>query len=219
MRFLEQSSFGPTLAEVERVKSIGIRAYLNEQFDAPASGYPSMPLLPVDSNLFCQGEPHSSYVCYRDNYTMDPLQRTFFRNAFYKPDQLRQRVAFALHQIFVVSGRDMNQTSWMVPYLQTLDRHAFGISGSSSPTSRSTRDGQFPHTGATQANPNEIRARDSPALLRSPRLLNRDGTPKLDAEGRRVPATRRPPSRLRARLTGWNYDPPPPNTRASLPDL
>ena len=53
--------------------------------------------------------------------------RTFFSNALYGPDQLRQRVAFALHQILVVSAAsEVNRPSWMTIYLQSLDRHAFG---------------------------------------------------------------------------------------------
>ena len=49
---------------------------------------------------------------------MYPLQNRFFINALYGQDQLRQRVAFALHQIIVVSGVDITQPSWMAPYLQ-----------------------------------------------------------------------------------------------------
>ena len=57
---------------------------------------------------------------------MYPLQNRFFVNALYGEDQLRQRVAFALHQIIVVSGVEVTQPSWMAPYLQILDRNAFG---------------------------------------------------------------------------------------------
>ncbi len=57
---------------------------------------------------------------------MYPLQNRFFVNALYGPDQLRQRVAFALHQILVVSGVEITQPSWMAPYLQMLDRNALG---------------------------------------------------------------------------------------------
>ncbi|MDQ3174038.1 MAG: hypothetical protein M3Q91_10075, partial [Acidobacteriota bacterium] len=35
VRFLEQASWGPTRAEVDRVKAMGIMAYLNEQFSLP----------------------------------------------------------------------------------------------------------------------------------------------------------------------------------------
>src|SRR5205814_2561230 len=41
-------------------------------------------------------------------------------------DQLRQRVAWALTQIFVVSQVDIHLSSWMTRYLQLFDRNAFG---------------------------------------------------------------------------------------------
>ena len=76
--------------------------------------------MPADPN-------YNQSVCLRDNFTMYPVQRTFFSNALYGNDQLRQRVAFALHQILVVSGNsEVNRPSWMTPYLQALDRNAFG---------------------------------------------------------------------------------------------
>ena len=34
VRFLEQASWGPTPAEIARVKAMGFMAYLNEQFNA-----------------------------------------------------------------------------------------------------------------------------------------------------------------------------------------
>src|SRR5437762_225545 len=65
--------------------------------------------------------------CARDHYTMYPVQISFFQRALTGSDQLRQRVAFALHKILVVSGKDLNnQPGWVTPYLQTLDRDAFG---------------------------------------------------------------------------------------------
>lgn len=57
---------------------------------------------------------------------MYPIQVTFFKNALTGQDQLRQRVAFALQQILVVSGLTATQPSWMTPYLQIFDKDAFG---------------------------------------------------------------------------------------------
>jgi uncharacterized protein (DUF1800 family) len=57
---------------------------------------------------------------------MYPLQVTFFKNALTAPDQLRQRVSFALQQILVTSGLTIVQPSWMTRYLQTIDNDAFG---------------------------------------------------------------------------------------------
>ncbi len=57
---------------------------------------------------------------------MYPLQKQFFLNALYGPDQLRQRVAWALQKFLVVSGTDIVQPSRMVPYLNILVNNAFG---------------------------------------------------------------------------------------------
>ncbi|MCC7498668.1 MAG: DUF1800 domain-containing protein, partial [Bryobacterales bacterium] len=53
------------------------------------------------------------------------MQQQFFANALSGGDQLRQRVAFALSQIWVVSGLKLNDASQMVPYLELLSRDAF----------------------------------------------------------------------------------------------
>ena len=55
------------------------------------------------------GSPSALVAIARTRVTMYPLQTRFFRNALYGDDQLRQRVAFALHQIIVVSGADVTQ--------------------------------------------------------------------------------------------------------------
>ena len=39
-RFLTQASFGPTAGELDRVQTLGIPAYLEDQFNQPQSGYP-----------------------------------------------------------------------------------------------------------------------------------------------------------------------------------
>ncbi|MCA1594712.1 MAG: DUF1800 domain-containing protein, partial [Acidobacteria bacterium] len=124
VRFLEQASWGPTNSEVARVQGMGLRAYLNEQFNAPASGYPNL-TFPFDDQA-TQCPAGSPQECGRDNFTMYPVQKTFFTNSLTGQDQLRQRVAWALHQILVVSGREINRPAWMTPYLQALDRNAFG---------------------------------------------------------------------------------------------
>ncbi|MBV8905580.1 MAG: DUF1800 family protein, partial [Acidobacteriia bacterium] len=126
VRFLEEATFGPNPALIAHVQSLGnsassaFPAFLNEQFALPASSYPDLPLQPTTVPMTCTG------TCVRDNYTMYPVQVTFFKNALTGPDQLRQRVAFALQQIFVVSGLTITQPSWMTPYLQFFDKDAFG---------------------------------------------------------------------------------------------
>src|SRR5919198_117249 len=120
VRFLEQSTFGPTAELVAHVQDIGFEAFLNEQFAAPMSDYPELEFWPP------RRPPSCTDTCQTDNYTLYLLQRHFFSNALYGQDQLRQRVAFALSQILVVSAIDVRLPSWMRGYQQLLYRSAFG---------------------------------------------------------------------------------------------
>jgi uncharacterized protein (DUF1800 family) len=212
VRLLEQATFGPTQAEVARVQSMGFRAFLNEQFAAPVSSYPTLPLQPLDDNVGCPDvpqQPSVRIVCLRDNYSMVPLQRRFFINSLYGPDQLRQRMTFALHQILVVSGRDVTQPSWMAPYLQTLDRNAFGnYRQLLSEISLNPAMGKYLNMeGNSKTNPNENYAREILQLFSVGQdLLNLDGTPRLNAQGETLPTYDQATITNFARLfTGWTY--------------
>ena len=105
VRFLEMASWGPTPAAVAHLQLIGRDAWLAEQFAASPSAWPD----PIDGN---EG--------------LSRLQQSFFTNAMTGNDQLRQRVAFALSQIFVVSGVKDTRFAQMVPYLRMLNADAFG---------------------------------------------------------------------------------------------
>jgi len=120
VRFLEQSTFGPTSELVAQVQNSGFEAFLKAQFAAPMSAYPELEFWPP------RRPPSCSETCQTDNYTLYLLQRHFFSNALYGQDQLRQRVAFALGQILVVSAVDVRLPSWMRGYQQLLYRSAFG---------------------------------------------------------------------------------------------
>ncbi len=207
VRFLEQATWGPTSAEVARVKSMGFNAWLNEQFSLSASSYPSLPLMPGDS---AQGCPNGA-PCTRDNYTIYPLQVKFFQNGLYAQDQLRQRVAWALHQVFVVSGRDINYPAWMAYYLQVIDRNAFGnyrtLLGE---MTLNPGMGEYLNMrGNTRNNPNENYAREVMQLFTvGLDELNVDGTPKLDAQGKRIPVYDQDDITNFARVfTGWDLAP------------
>src|SRR2546427_13214297 len=98
VRFLEQSTFGPTSELVAHVQDIGFEAFLNEQFAAPMSEYPELEFWPQRRPPGCTG------TCQTDNYTLYLLQRHFFSNALYGQDKMRQRVPFALGKILVSSA-------------------------------------------------------------------------------------------------------------------
>jgi uncharacterized protein (DUF1800 family) len=217
VRFLEQASWGPTASEVARVKAMGFRAYLNEQFNAPVtnpakgSNYPDLAFVQDDSAVGCPtGSPAE---CGRDNYTQYPIQVNFYTNALYGPDQLRQRVAWALHQILVISGRDDLATpSRMIPYLQALDRNAFGSYRTllNDITLNPGMGDYLDMRLSTRTNANENFAREVMQLFTiGTAQLNLDGTPKLDAQGLPLASYNQTNVNEFTRLfTGWNFAAP-----------
>ena len=88
VRYLEQSTFGPSRQLINRVQSAGIKDVLQDEFSVPISYYQTLPVFPSDSSIGCP--TGSDPNCFRDNYTMYPLQVRFFLNALYGDDQLRQ---------------------------------------------------------------------------------------------------------------------------------
>jgi uncharacterized protein (DUF1800 family) len=206
-RFLEQSTFGPTTDLIAHVKAVGFDQFLYEQFTAPMTGYPDRELFPSTAPADCL----AGTVCNRDNYTLYPVQNQFFVNALYGEDQLRQRVAFALHQIFVVSGVDISQSGRMTPYLQLLHRNALGNYRDLlyEITLNPAMGNYLDMAGNTKTAPNENYAREvlqlfSIGLYR----LNPDGTRQVDQNGQPIPTYDQNVVNAFARVfTGWNFVP------------
>lgn len=220
-RLLEQATWGPRGddSDLQHVRLVGITAYLNEQFNTPplfanvGSNYPATPLYPQ----FYPGAPTPACDanCSRDNYSLYPLQRQFFTNALTQPDQLRQRVAFALHKLLVVSGVPLNnnETSWYAPYLQTIDRNAFGNYRTMLyEITLNPGMGEYLNmrgnsvVNAANPTPNENYAREIMQLFSiGVDTLNQDGTPVLDAQGNRLPSYDQTTIANLARVfTGWD---------------
>jgi uncharacterized protein (DUF1800 family) len=230
VRLLEQATWGPTNSEVARVQQMGLRAYLNEQFNAPtafpaaqygAANYPDLTLQTADGAQGCpQTDALLRSTCLRDNYSMYPLQVRFFQNALsFNPqsDQLRQRVAWALHQIVVESGRDITQPSWMAYYLQILDRNAFGNYRQllQDITLNPGMGRYLDAVGNSKNAPNENYAREVMQLFSIGLYqLNNDGTYKLDPQGSLVPTYTQADVTTFARVfTGLNFAAPPAGTQ------
>jgi uncharacterized protein (DUF1800 family) len=207
-RFLEQSTWGPTPALGQHVQDVGFERFLDEQFEMPASSYPTLPLYPTTRDTTAC--PNGS-ACQRDNYTMYPVQNRFFVNGLYGADQLRQRVAFALHQIIVVSGVDITQPSWMTPYLQTLDRDAFGNYRQLlyDITLNPAMGNYLDVNNNTKTRPNENYAREILQLFSIGTVrLNLDGTQQLDGTGTPIPTYDQTIVNNFARVfTGWRFAP------------
>ena len=104
-RWLEQAAFGPTPTALARVKLIGQGAWLNEQLLMPETAI----TLPASGGM-------SNSV----------MQAQYLNRLAAANDQLRQRMAYALGQILVVSLNKNGYPDEIVPHLQLLSRHAFG---------------------------------------------------------------------------------------------
>jgi uncharacterized protein (DUF1800 family) len=224
IRFLEQATWGPSDADLAHVRSIGYASWLSEQFNTPPqfaatqSDYPAFPLYPQFYPAAPAPPCDSSTTCFRDNYTLYPLQKQFFTNALTQSDQLRQRVAFALHQFIVVGGVQLNgnETSWYAPYLQTIDRNAFGnFHTLLFEVTLNPGMGEYlnmrGNSVVNRANPtpNENYAREIMQLFSiGVDTLNQDGTPVRDSLGNRVPSYDQTTIANLARVfTGWDLAP------------
>ena len=126
VRLADQATFGPTEALVARIRQTGAEAWIASQLLATGARYTSggndLIHKPVSDN-FCLGRPDT---CWRDYFSTEPLLWDFYRNALGQPDQLRQRLAFALGQIAVVSEFEVFGTYGYRRYHNMLLQNAFG---------------------------------------------------------------------------------------------
>ncbi|MFZ1390506.1 MAG: DUF1800 family protein [Dokdonella sp.] len=118
-RFLTQATYGPTLAEIARLRTIGYSEWFRQEFNKPATSARTYMEL-VNANRIADGQSGVSH-----NNRLD----RWFHTAAIGSDQLRQRTAFALSQILVIS--DQNSTLSGEPiqvseYWDILARNAFG---------------------------------------------------------------------------------------------
>ena len=211
IRLLEQSTFGPTDALVAHVQAVGVQGWLNEQFLATGSQYPAFPYTPQNAQTYCatSSNPH----CRRDSYSLFLLQNAFFRNALTGQDQLRQRVAFALSQIFVTSGVVIPEVYGMAGYQQLLLDSAFGnYEDLMAKVTLSSVMGDYLNMANNDkaragVNPNENYARELMQLFSiGVWLLNSDGSRILDESGNPIPSYDQNTVEAFAHVfTGWTY--------------
>lgn len=202
-RLAKQASFGPTMPLVTRIKDIGIDAWINEQFATTGSSYADM-MTPVRRN-FCVNDG----VCTNLHFSRTPVAMRFYVDAITQPDQLRQRVAFALAQILVTSETEVPHAAGIAAYNQILLEEAFG-----NYRDILQRVTMHPYMGdyldmadSNRTAPSENYARELLQLFTmGTNQLNMDGTPKLDASGTRIPNYSSDDVKAIARaLTGWTY--------------
>lgn len=187
-RFMEQAAFGPSTALDFRLRQIGIRRWINEQFNKP---YPTFPYPNYPQIFSCGDDPTPQvHLCYRNHHSPYPTQAWLVQEALYGDDQLRRRVSWALHQIWVVSHPVIGYQRGMQEYIKILDRNAFGnYRDLMHEMTLSPAMGQYLDMAhSTRQNPNENYSRELLQLFSTGLyMLNQDGTLILDNQGNRVP--------------------------------
>ena len=192
-RFLEQAAFGPSPSDALAVQTEGMSAWIDAQFAMPQS---------------------STYTTVTTAYNGMPEH--FMTDAVTKPDQLRQRVAFALSEIFVTSLVQLVNLN-MVPYQDVLLADSFtNYKTIMNDVTLSPAMGQYLNmANNAKADPtvgslaNENYARELMQLFTiGVSQLNSDGSVKLGSNGLPIPTYSQFTVTEFARVfTGWTYQP------------
>jgi len=209
-RLLDQTTFGPTLSAISNVQQIGIAAYLAQQFATPTTRMPAIGNPPVAT---C---PDATYRC---------AQSSFWKNALTANDQLRQRVAFAFSEMFVVST-DMVNARTIPSYHNLLADDAFGnFRQVINDVATSPAMGEYLNMLDSDRAPagqiaNENFARELMQLFTTGLVvINTEGEPELNAQQLPQPVFTEAEVQASARaLTGWTYANPTGGVPTSFPN-
>lgn len=194
-RLLTQASFGPTESEIEFVARVGPEYWIEYQTYLPQSMH-----------------------IYSSNIEAQNRVNTWWTISLRGQDQLRQRVAFALSQLFVVSDADLqdaSQVRGLANFYDMLARRAFGnyrdlledvtlspIMGTYLSMVRNERADPTRNIRPDENYAREVMQLFSIGLVR----LNMDGTPVLDVNGDPIPTyDQEVIEGYAAVFTGWNY--------------
>ena len=122
-RFLTQATFGPTRPDMDRLKEIGIDAWITEQMAKPIS------YLSADTVAEWEAVPQSGRGMNNARPGFHHRNSAWFKDVINGEDQLRQRVAFALSEIFVISIENAQIGNWengVTAFYDVLMGEAFG---------------------------------------------------------------------------------------------
>lgn len=201
-RLLTQATFGPKASDVAKVLESGPEAWIDEQIALP---FQPRHLARFDKHLAEAGQAL-------------PFQQSFWKDALSGDDQLRQRLAFALSEIFVVSAVDAcggNAPRAIPSYHDMLLARAFGryrdlleavakhpLMGCYLSHLRNRRADW--RTGRV---PDENFARELMQLFTiGPVALNDDGQGRTDLNGQPIDAYHETDVKALARVfTGWSW--------------
>lgn len=186
--FLELATFGPTAADVALLQGQGPAAWLQQQFGTD----PAVITDSTDGN---------------------DVRNQLFLNMANAPDQLRQRMIFALSQIIVVSANKTGSGDELAPWVRLLSTHAFGNyrdllrAVTVSPTMGKYLDGAYSRKVSATSSPNENYPRELLQLFSIGLWeINQDGTLFLTPQGQPIPSYSQDTIQELARaLTGWTF--------------
>ena len=199
-RFLEQATFGATDADIHHLSLIGYQAWLNEQFNMQQT-----PIEPaVEQALIVNNPPcgASDVKCNAALFVQNNQGEDYPLNAFWQQslsgsDQLRERVKYALSELFVISGKDFavqNMPRGEANYYDMLGTDAFGnFRQLLQDVTLNPMMGQYlsmlaNDKGNANTDPDENYAREVMQLLTIGLYqLNDDGSKKLDSTGNPIP--------------------------------
>ena len=206
-RLLDQTTFGPTTSLIQHVQQEGVTAWLAEQFNTPQTVLATIPAVyPSYCNTaeFCQDSEWWDAVLTGN-------------------DQLRQRVAFALSELFVVSSEDVDGQG-INYYMNTLANDAFTNwytimnDVTLSPAMGIYLNMLNSQKPSATLIANENFARENMQLFNlGLDLINQDGSLQLDANGNPIPAYTQAQVQAFARVyTGWTFANPDGSTPSGL---
>jgi uncharacterized protein (DUF1800 family) len=118
-RFLTQATFGPTTASISALQGQGYSAWIASQMALPET--PHLAATNADAAAY----PNTGQF----TVTQENRQAAWWLISLTAPDQLRQRVAFALSEIFVtsdVASQLANEPDGLATYYDLLANDAFG---------------------------------------------------------------------------------------------
>jgi len=202
-RFLLQSTYGPTLDEINKLTKSSYESWIDNQLSLAATSHIEHG---NQTGLFINNSgttPRNRRVSVWNDIAMNA------------PDQLRQRMAFALSQIFVYSDLAGENHATVMQYYDLLVENSFtNYRELLEKVTLSSNMGHFlGMAGNQKANlelnilrPDENYAREIMQLFSIGLVeLELDGTPKLDANGNEIPSyTQRDVEELAKVFTGWH---------------
>jgi len=215
-RFLTQATFGPTTDAITALTGktpVALDQWITSQMAIAPSSHDAA----TDADFITFSKPAGNAQLTHSN-----RQAAWWKIAVEGPDQLRQRVAFALSQIFVVSENNAvltYQPSALAFYYDLLAKNAFGNfrtlleEVTLSPamgvylSHLRNRNGTYNAQGVQTSFPDENYAREVMQLFTiGINQLHPDGSLKLDPTGAPIPTyDQKTISETAKVFTGWSY--------------